>query len=474
MRQGKSAVPGCGNLLGVDFPGVASRVAVRWLPAPFPVSPSDPNPKPEPGPPPQDGSAAPSDAAALRVAPRPNLGLEFEQNPTQSEVGTPLPRFTPLADADRVREGVRRIIQEGAVVGDVARELGLAPSSIYRWQKKYVDFLAEVDEHNRPEDWKDVYTWTGAPEIEEEWKLKFQDNWQRLLEETKAEEEDFKQDPLEVFLHNSMFTGWLYRDGRLDRNTVIGGIVGAAMLIMLGAFLVGKMGEGRALVERMKPVSPYELSQEEYNKASAVATSYLEAPNWKKRLAFVRNPQRVAPVMEKWYASHPDVPAEEVDIDRGYRRGEVVSLMVLIKNSDPVFLALVNEEGGYKVDWESSSGYQAIDWKELMEKKPTAPVKLRCLIEKTDYFSYGFSDASTWYAFKIRYPRGGEVLYGYAEKPGALGAGLEAMLGFDPMAGVILEVAYPVDAKSNNQVKIIRLVQDSWIDSSAARPAAGK
>jgi hypothetical protein len=123
----------------------------------------------------------------------------------------------------------------------------------------------------------------------------------------------------------------------------------------------------------------------------------------------------------------------------------------------------VKVNGDYKVDWETSSGYQHESWAELAERRPSEPILLRCLIERDDYYNFEFADPQKWICFKLTYPRGPVTLYGYAERHSKLGSQLDSLVEFNRVVGVMLEAAYLPQSRSSNQLRILKLVHKSWL-----------
>jgi hypothetical protein len=178
--------------------------------------------------------------------------------------------------------------------------------------------------------------------------------------------------------------------------------------------------------------------------------------------------------MAEWYRTHSDAGQPDAELFYAMRSGDIVSVMALFKSSDgePSFLSLVKHGGEYKVDWETSSGYQHESWADLVAKRPSAPVLLRCVIERSDYFNFQFSDPEKWLCFKLRYPRGPVTLYGYVERGSTLGSHLNGLLEFKPYAGVVIEAVFPPQSRSDNQMQIVKLVHEAWLPESSSHANA--
>ncbi len=433
-----------------------------------PPDPADDADSFESAPPP----AHPGEPAALTARPRHATDDgEFELNPVVRSYDPGVLREAP--EPERVREAVRQVLQEGRFLGDVTRELGLAPSSIYKWEKRYLDFVAG---QTGSDPISVLHDWGGVADLPDEFRAKFAENWQQLLEATHAEAADFRQDPLEVFLHNSMLTGWLFRDGRLDPSAALGAAVGLLLTLLLGTFIYTKATQKPNEIEpAVAPGPAVEYTnqqledQREIDLARPAALAYLSAPGWEEKLKHVRQPERVRPLMKAWYATHSDAGLDRPELTHAMRTDNVVHLLVQFPLSDdpPIFLALVKTDEGYKVDWETSSGYQNQWWSELPEKRPTEPVRLRCMLAKDDYFNFGFADEEKWKCYSLGFPGGPVTLYGYAERGSRLANDLDNLLVFRDYAGVMVEVAYLPESRSDNQVRILRLLQEAWITDHA-------
>ena len=101
-------------------------------------------------------------------------------------------------------------------------------------------------------------------------------------------------------------------------------------------------------------------------------------------------------------------------------------------------------------------------WAELSEQKPTQPVQVRVIIRRAFYYNDDFVDERKWQAVSLLNPNEEDPFYGYVER----GSSLDQLLfsfGNSNTRQVVLEISYPTDAKSGNQVFINRIVSDSWL-----------
>jgi hypothetical protein len=420
--------------------------------------------------------------APLPVTPRANSeAASFELNPTvgyyQAGGRRDEEAWRAAPDEERIREGIRRIVAEDCDPDEVAHALNLAPSSVARWRDRFAAFVTSQDLVNQRDDWDEITTWTGEVIFPEELKLRFAENWDHLVEKMHATAADFRQDPLEVFLTQSTATGWLFHGGRLDRQVVLGSLTAALLLVVtLSWFIIRGGAKQTSEAAPAATVSTADLDKKEIGEALKIADAYIRANTWLNKIRFIRDPERLRGAMEKWYTDHDDHGQPDVEFSLSERDGEVVRfLATFASGAPPAFLALVKGRDGYKIDWETSSAYQNGQWESIAETRPKEPFVLRCIIERETYYNFSYADAEQWLCLKLSYPRGPVTFFGYVARRSPLGIELDSQLEFSDYAGVTLEVQFPEDPRSSNQVKIIRLLNHAWLPPSPEdKPAPGK
>lgn len=103
--------------------------------------------------------------------------------------------------------------------------------------------------------------------------------------------------------------------------------------------------------------------------------SFFEARTIDEMLAFVRNPDRIRPLMVDYYKRHqmPSFTWARIgDVnpiqEPGHRMAYVQAQFV---GADPVYVIVEEDhQGEIRVDWESSVRYGEIAWKEFLQLKP--------------------------------------------------------------------------------------------------------
>lgn len=414
----------------------------------------------------EGGAVSPRMPDLSRLAPRLPRSESFEQNP-RSVAPSAVPGNSSadrleMDDGTRVREALRGVIEQGESVQDAARDWNVAPSSIREWRTRYRDLLEDAapltEENHGLKDAGLIYIPESAREM-------FTENWDRLVTETAAEAADFRQSPGQIFLQTSPVTSWLFHDGQLDRGILAGALSGMIVLAILASFLLADRNPAVVAVVALPEV--LQSDEANINEAAAVAQSFFKAANWEERLKFVRQPDAMREMVQAYYQDHPDGPINDVAISLAMADGKLVNLSFDVPSLNrPHFLCLVKSKGHFAVDWESSSLYQEVHLTQLRALRSTGITRIAVTVNKNEeanYYNYAFRDADRWVCYKLSYPGLNLNLFGYAAKDASDFSTLEALLGNGNQRAVLLEVRFPPDAKSDNQVEIVRVLRDEWV-----------
>jgi hypothetical protein len=334
-----------------------------------------------------------------------------------------------------------------------------------RWEKSYRSFLSK-QQPTGAESWETNTSWSGNDAIPQEWKTHFAQNWQQLVEVTQAAEADFKQDPLEIFLHRSWLTNWLFRDGKLDKNVAAGAVLALSLGLAIFSFMNSRHGQDllqgttRTLGQTQEQIDKREIAL-----AIPVARQYFEADTWEKKLAFIHRPDAVRASVQSWFSQNDDGSQAGSDVQFASHEPGLVHLLVSFKdNRVPLaFLALIKENDRYLIDWESSSIFQSTQWAKIKEKRSTEKQPLMCIVKKADYYNYQFDSDQHWRCYELSYPNGNVTLYGYAPINSDTDITLSTQLNFSEYVGVIMNISFPPDAASDNQDQLQDIIRLGWL-----------
>ncbi len=249
------------------------------------------------------------------------------------------------------------------------------------------------------------------------------------------------------------------------------------------------------IINQRKP-DPRILTWDDETQALEVVKQYLAAEGVEKKLPFVRLPNRVRPLMEVWYKQNPDtsMKADEIEERYKFRSTDIyfIKMRLYVQEPDPstpgrtqrVSRAFVVEIGGtgekreYKIDWETSVEWQPMSFEEFRRKQPRAPVAFRVQVEGGDYYNHDFLDENRWYSCRLNSIHGDGtkefLFHGFIDRRSKAWEDLSPYVQQGSRASMILNLKYPQNAVSYDEVVIDGMVLPSWFYKDDTQPAAAK
>lgn len=259
-------------------------------------------------------------------------------------------------------------------------------------------------------------------------------------------------------------------------------VFGAAGWALVGSFQPKKIvtaisapSEAKLKVKRKEAVDLLQdLTLVDLDESRKVVRKFLEADGVAAKAAFVRMPEKVRPLMEQWYITHPSSPlsSEDTNLSRKaiVENSIFIFLGVTVGKDEPILRYFTVEQipnadpekqATYLVDWETSVGYQPMELRDYQVKQPKEPMLFRVNVKPDTYFNYGFDDKEQWLCYKLTYPGDPDFfLYGYIKKGTELAADMEQQQFRDQ--NIIAKLRYPENAISRDQVVIEKIAHPSW------------
>jgi hypothetical protein len=154
--------------------------------------------------------------------------------------------------------------------------------------------------------------------------------------------------------------------------------------------------------------------------------AYLAADSIEAMLPHVRDPERVAPLMENWYARHEFKPMhfEQLSVFEPVNIGTRSFWRTLARVSAPdggsldLEPILVEQTGkdSVRVDWETAVCYQPMPWDDFVTRRPEdTPLDFRvvCKFDRAGLHTYEFQDDTVWRCFLLTAMNSEEYAFGY-------------------------------------------------------------
>lgn len=194
--------------------------------------------------------------------------------------------------------------------------------------------------------------------------------------------------------------------------------------------------------------------------------AYLSAKTWRERVPYVLNSETVKSLMEARYADNPwKIPEFEFltqNEPQPDNKGWVKIQVYLDGRSADYYMK--NTKDGYKIDWETSAGYNLVSPEEFRATLPTSPVRFSAYATLGDFYNYEFSDSQidTW-SMNLVESSGKEIGYGYARKSTPMGQKLFQLLKDGKKHRIVVQLQYLPKAQSSYHFLISEVINfDGW------------
>ncbi len=210
-----------------------------------------------------------------------------------------------------------------------------------------------------------------------------------------------------------------------------------------------------------------------------IINGFLEAKAPAEILSFIRDSDRVSPLVEDYYERNEFKPLIDysLDVNSWVISDHFISFNITLADHSikPIAVELVKES--VRVDWESWVGYSEENWEKFIENKQQKPTLMRLLIKPDFYFNYDFSNSQEWACFELLSDSNSPTLYGYVkrgsevheelkiyEQINPLKASPRATAADNPHKTAVIQLAYPPEPKTENQVLITGFLFDGWVE----------
>ena len=184
--------------------------------------------------------------------------------------------------------------------------------------------------------------------------------------------------------------------------------------------------------------------------------------------SFIRDPERVQPLIEDYYSRHPFAMTGVSEI---VRFQEIMINLKIFLIADIVLegkgantVVLQDAGDGFVVDWETYVCYNPMDWDDFYRKRPGPAMSLRVLATLDHNPGFAFPGEAEWVCVRMIARDSDEELYGYVRTGSQTALRVQEMLEDEWEFPCILQLQFPEDGKGGDrQVHIKGLVMENWI-----------
>lgn len=181
-----------------------------------------------------------------------------------------------------------------------------------------------------------------------------------------------------------------------------------------------------------------------------VVKKYLATAKWQDRLAYVARADDVKNKMKEHYGDTYKGPTKFTSMDAANCDAVRCSINVWLSDEDLVIYALEKTPSGWKIDWESSIGYNPVTPAAFKAQRPTTPTRFCAWASLSDYYNYEFSDGQkSWYSIRLLASDDEELPTGYVDRKSPVAAEIFEGLKDGKPHQVIADLSFPPDSTGN-------------------------
>lgn len=208
------------------------------------------------------------------------------------------------------------------------------------------------------------------------------------------------------------------------------------------------------------------------DRIDAATRDFFHATSVEAMLPLVRQPERVKPLMERYYSEHPIVPISTLrtrilqPLTLDNRANFWMKSVELAENQSSNLIIEVMDNGEPKIDWETLVCYQPMNWDAYVAERPGGTsMDFRVYVEPDNFFSHEFADPEKWNSFRLTALDADETLFGYVRAGSEIANQVVELLRRNQgsRTSMVLRLNIPEGLKSRRGVVIEKLLSPRWL-----------
>lgn len=204
----------------------------------------------------------------------------------------------------------------------------------------------------------------------------------------------------------------------------------------------------------------------------AATRQFFDATSVDALARLVRDPERVRPLMDRYYADQPlstnrllrSNLLQPLTLDN--RANFWIATVELTDHQTRNLIVEILNSGDVRIDWETMVCYQPLKWDTFAKERPAGiSLDFRVYLEPDNFFSHEFADSSRWNCFRLTALDSDETLFGYVKANEDLARSILDLVSRNQghRTSVILRLTIPEGLQSRRGVVIEKLLNPRWL-----------
>jgi hypothetical protein len=245
---------------------------------------------------------------------------------------------------------------------------------------------------------------------------------------------------------------------------------GGLIVLILAGLMASVILKPNAPETKALPPLP-ESGDSQADVAWQVVEKAMACPDWQTALPFMRHPERISPVMERYHKVHPWRAFKTVK-RRSDRLLEIDGMKVYEFTGDldisVVTLNVVETSHGFRLDWDTLANAPKFEWDEFYAKPPVGEVRrLRGRITYASvvdsyYLEAGFEPSKT-VALRLYATEPGDSVVALLPKDSPIVAQLSPTLSWQIAVSWVVDLVCVAPTMNPPRVELRSIVQKGWV-----------
>ncbi|MEI6533910.1 MAG: hypothetical protein WCN98_01120 [Verrucomicrobiaceae bacterium] len=214
--------------------------------------------------------------------------------------------------------------------------------------------------------------------------------------------------------------------------------------------------------------------------AANALKQFFSAKTWQDRLALTQAPEKMRPLMERYYGANKDgsIQVARIELIRHDRAPETGSPHCVFQVTGPALeqplpVMVESSPEGWKVDWLTFTEFKDKLMLRFLQSWSDEPGRFHVMMRRTHYFDEDVPDLDKKYCFELTPPEPGVSGFVFVPKGSPLAKELDRSLGWE-----ITNVAAVVELQWRKQdryqwVEMTAVPQYNWRGPTTAKGGAG-